>query len=145
MPRHPAAILYPEPGNAGRCRPGRREPDGGLPGHRRVPGRHRFSRCGALQYHCGLRTGDKTRPGPEQARALLEQDGYTRGKDGLYEKDGRPLTLTVAYYPARSLDSIALLMQEQLKAVGIGVTFNCQEDRTPPISPTGILTLPCTA
>lgn len=34
----------------------------------------------------------------------------------------------MAYYPARSLDSIALLMQEQLKAVGIGVTFNCQED-----------------
>ena len=70
----------------------------------------------------------KPDPDPEQARALLEQDGYTRGKDGLYEKDGRPLTLTVAYYPARSLDSIALLMQEQLKAVGIGVTFNCQED-----------------
>ena len=70
----------------------------------------------------------KPDPDPEQARALLEQDGYTRGKDGLYEKNGRPLTLTVAYYPARSLDSIALLMQEQLKAVGIGVTFNCQED-----------------
>ena len=34
----------------------------------------------------------------------------------------------MAYYAARSLDSIALLMQEQLKAIGIAVTFNCQED-----------------
>lgn len=74
--------------------------------------------------------GKVTKPAPdaEKARALLEQDGYTLNGDGLYEKDGQPLTLTVAYYAARSLDSIALLIQEQLKSVGITVTFNCQED-----------------
>lgn len=74
--------------------------------------------------------GKVTKPAPdaEKARALLEQDGYTLNSDGLYEKDGQPLTLTVAYYAARSLDSIAVLMQEQLKAIGITVTFNCQED-----------------
>lgn len=74
--------------------------------------------------------GKVTKPAPdaEKAKALLEQDGYTLNGDGLYEKDGQPLTLTVAYYAARSLDSIALLMQEQLKAIGITVTFNCQED-----------------
>ena len=74
--------------------------------------------------------GKVTKPAPdaEKAKALLEQDGYTLNGDGLYEKDGQPLTLTVAYYAARSLDSIAVLMQEQLKAVGITVTFNCQED-----------------
>ena len=74
--------------------------------------------------------GKVTKPAPdaEKARALLEQDGYTLNGDGLYEKDGQPLTLTVAYYAARSLDSIAVLMQEQLKAIGITVTFNCQEN-----------------
>ncbi len=74
--------------------------------------------------------GKVTKPAPdvEKARALLEQDGYILNGDGLYEKNGRPLTLTVAYYAARSLDSIALLMQQQLKAAGIAVTFNCQED-----------------
>ena len=74
--------------------------------------------------------GKVTKPAPdaEKAKALLEQDGYTLNGDGLYEKDGQPLTLTVAYYAARSLDSIAVLMQEQLKAIGITVTFNCQED-----------------
>ena len=74
--------------------------------------------------------GKVTKPAPdaEKARALLEQDGYTLNGDGLYEKDGQPLTLTVAYYAARSLDSIALLMQEHLKAIGITATFNCQED-----------------
>lgn len=74
--------------------------------------------------------GKVTKPTPdlEKARTLLEEDGYTLNGSGLYEKDGQPLTLTVAYYAARSLDSIALLMQEQLKAVGITVAFNCQED-----------------
>ena len=74
--------------------------------------------------------GNVTKPAPdaEKAKALLEQDGYVLSGDGLYEKDGQPLTLTVAYYAARSLDSIAVLMQEQLKAIGITVTFNCQED-----------------
>lgn len=74
--------------------------------------------------------GKVTKPAPdaEKAKALLEQDGYVLNGDGLYEKDGQPLTLTVAYYAARSLDSIAVLMQEQLKAIGITVTFNCQED-----------------
>lgn len=74
--------------------------------------------------------GKVTKPAPdvEKAGMLLEQDGYTRNADGLYEKDGQPLTLTVAYYAARSLDSIAVLMQEQLKRAGITVTLNCQED-----------------
>lgn len=74
--------------------------------------------------------GKVTKPAPdvEKAKALLEQDGYTLNAAGLFEKDGQPLTLTVAYYAARSLDSIAVLMQEQLKSVGITVTFNCQED-----------------
>ena len=53
---------------------------------------------------------------------------YILNQETLDDAVRAAVNLTVAYYPARSLDSIALLMQEQLKAVGIGVTFNCQED-----------------
>ncbi len=62
------------------------------------------------------------------AKAAIEQAGYTLGSDGIYEKDGRELTLNICYYPARSLDSLALLIQEQLKAVGISSTLTSQED-----------------
>ena len=74
--------------------------------------------------------GQVTKPAPDPAKAkeLLELDGFTLGSDGIYEKDGKKLTLNVCYYAARSLDTIALLMQEQLKAVGIDVTFTCVED-----------------
>ncbi len=70
----------------------------------------------------------KPAPDPEAARALLEADGYTLGADGIYQKDGKALTVDIGYYAARSLDSIALLMQEQLKNVGIAATLNVQED-----------------
>ncbi len=62
------------------------------------------------------------------AKAAIEQAGYTLGADGIYEKDGKELTLNICYYPARSLDSLALLIQEQLKAVGISSTLTSQED-----------------
>ena len=70
----------------------------------------------------------KPAPDPASARALLEADGYTLGSDGIYQKDGKALTVDIGYYAARSLDSIALLMQEQLKNVGIAATLNVQED-----------------
>ena len=70
----------------------------------------------------------KPAPDPASAKALLEADGYTLGADGIYQKDGKALTVDIGYYAARSLDSIALLMQEQLKNVGIAATLNVQED-----------------
>ena len=74
--------------------------------------------------------GQVSKPAPdaEAARALLEADGYTLNGDGIYEKDGEPLRLNLCYYAARSLDTIALLMQEQLKGIGVDVTFTVQED-----------------
>ena len=74
--------------------------------------------------------GKVTKPAPDAAaaKAALEADGYTMGKDGFYEKDGKTLKLNICYYAARSLDSIALLMQEQLKAVGIDSTLTLAED-----------------
>lgn len=62
------------------------------------------------------------------AKALLEEDGYTLNADGYYEKAGKVLTLNLSYYAARSLDTLAALMQEQLKAAGIQAVLTCEED-----------------
>ena len=70
----------------------------------------------------------KPSPDPAAAKALLEADGYTLNADGYYEKDGKVLELNVCYYAARQLDSIGVLMQDQLKNVGIKVNFTVQED-----------------
>ena len=64
----------------------------------------------------------------DEAKALIEADGYVMGDDGYYEKDGERLTIDIAYYAARSLDTLAILIQEQLKAIGVDSTLNCQED-----------------
>lgn len=64
----------------------------------------------------------------DRAKALLEADGYTLNADGVYEKDGRALSLNIAYYAARSLDTLATLIQEQLKNVGIAATLTVAED-----------------
>ena len=70
----------------------------------------------------------KPAPDPEAAKAALEKAGYTLNKDGFYEQDGKPIQLNICYYAARSLDSIAILMQEELKAVGIDSILTVQED-----------------
>lgn len=74
--------------------------------------------------------GKATKPAVDTAaaKAAIEQAGYTLGSDGIYEKDGQDLKLNICYYPARSLDTLALLMQEQLKAVGVDSTLTSQED-----------------
>ena len=57
--------------------------------------------------------GKVTKPAPDldAAKAALEGAGYTLNKDGFYERDGQPIQLNICYYAARSLDSIAILMQ----------------------------------
>ena len=74
--------------------------------------------------------GKVTKPAvdPAAAKAALEADGYKMGADGYYEKDGQVLTVNICYYFARSLDSIALLMQDQFKAVGIKAELTGVED-----------------
>ena len=64
----------------------------------------------------------------EKAKTLLEEDGYVLGSDGIYEKDGEKLKINICYYAARSLDTLAVLMQEQLKAVGIDSYLTVEED-----------------
>ena len=67
-------------------------------------------------------------PDPAAAKALLEADGYTLGAGGYYEKDGKVLELSIAHYKSRQLPDLAVLMQDQLKNVGIQATLVVQED-----------------
>jgi len=71
-----------------------------------------------------------TIPAVDTARAkeLLEADGYTLNADGIYEKDGQPLKINICYYAARSLDTLAVLIQEQLRAIGIDSYLTVEED-----------------
>ncbi len=64
----------------------------------------------------------------DKAKKILEDDGYTLNADGIYEKDGQPLKLNIAYYAARSLDTLAVLIQEQFKAIGIDSYLTVEED-----------------
>ncbi|MCR5099563.1 MAG: ABC transporter substrate-binding protein [Lachnospiraceae bacterium] len=65
---------------------------------------------------------------PAKAASVLEAAGYAKNGEGIYEKDGKPVKINIAYYAARSLDTLALLIQEQLKAVGIDSELTCEED-----------------
>ena len=71
-----------------------------------------------------------TKPAPDVAKAkqVLEEDGYKLNSDGFYEKDGKKLELEICYYAARSLDSIALEMQNQFRAAGIASKLTVKED-----------------
>lgn len=64
----------------------------------------------------------------EKAKSLLEEAGYTLNENGFYEKDGQELNLNICYYASRSLDTLAVLMQEQLKGIGINSYLTCEED-----------------
>lgn len=64
----------------------------------------------------------------EGAKKLIEEEGYTMGASGFYEKDGQKLSLNLAYYAARSLDVTATLLYEQLKNVGIELVLSVYED-----------------
>lgn len=74
--------------------------------------------------------GQVTKPAVDTAMAkeAIEADGYTLNADGYYEKDGEVLTVKICYYSARSLDTIALLMDGQLKEIGIKCELNGVED-----------------
>lgn len=65
--------------------------------------------------------GDATEKGydPDQAKELLEENGYSLNGDGYYEKDGTVLEVNICYYVGRSLDVVATVMQDQLREIGI--------------------------
>jgi len=61
---------------------------------------------------------------PSAAARLLEEDGWKKGPDGIREKEGVRLNLTLAY-PAgsRVADSMETSFRPHLEAAGIGITF----------------------
>ena len=65
---------------------------------------------------------------PAGAKALIEGLGYIMGTDGYYQKNGVAIELDIAYYTARSIDKIVLLMQDQLRAVGIKAVLSVSEN-----------------
>jgi len=59
---------------------------------------------------------------PDQAKQVLDADGWKAGADGIRTKDGRQLTLTIEWISNFAPNQTALeLIQQQLKAVGIAV------------------------
>ena len=74
--------------------------------------------------------GQVKKPAPDttKAKALLEEDGYVLNADGYYAKNGKVLDLNICYYAARSLDTIAILMQEQLDKIGVKAHLTVEED-----------------
>ncbi len=66
---------------------------------------------------------------PVKARALLKEAGYEdRNKDGIVEKDGKPLSFTIITNQGNPLrEKTAQIIQERLKAVGIPVKIRIME------------------
>ena len=67
---------------------------------------------------------------PDTANKLLDEAGYSMGPDGIREKNGKKLTLNyVDGSPNREKrNDIAVIVQQQLKEVGIAVEINVTPD-----------------
>lgn len=62
---------------------------------------------------------------PQRAAALLAQSGWISGRDGMLTRAGQRFTLTLLTYPDRpELPLIAMVIQQQLREVGIEVIIN---------------------
>ncbi|GAB2678677.1 ABC transporter substrate-binding protein [Thalassiella azotivora] len=62
---------------------------------------------------------------PARAQRLLADAGWTPGPDGVLQRDGQPLALTLTTYPDRAeLPALATAIQAALKDVGIDLTVD---------------------
>ena len=62
---------------------------------------------------------------PDEARALLEQAGWTAGGDDIREKDGQRLSVEIMTTSGNKLRELAeQVLQEQLAEVGVELTIN---------------------
>lgn len=70
----------------------------------------------------------------EQAKTLLREAGWKAGADGILQRDGKPFKLTLITFPDRpELPLIAMVIQQQLQQVGIGITINSTNSSEIPI------------
>ena len=66
---------------------------------------------------------------PDQAKALIEANGYTMGSDGFYQKNGQDLSLTITTtVTATEHQRIIQVEVEQLQAVGINAIQKNEAD-----------------
>jgi peptide/nickel transport system substrate-binding protein len=63
---------------------------------------------------------------PTKAGQLLDQAGWTKGSDGMRQKNGQPLKLNFINIAGFGFDGISQLMQSQFKDVGIAVDISDQ-------------------
>ena len=63
---------------------------------------------------------------PAKAGQLLDQAGWTKGSDGMRQKNGQPLNLKFINISGYGFDGISQLMQSQFKDVGIAVDISDQ-------------------
>ena len=67
---------------------------------------------------------------PDRSRRLLAESGWRPGPDGMLQQDGRPFTFTVWTYPLETNIRIAVVLQTQLKKVGIRMNIEQIETAT---------------
>jgi peptide/nickel transport system substrate-binding protein len=91
---------------------------------------------------------------PEQAKALLDEAGWTVGPDGVRQKDGERLSFTILYDPANPTRARTALIAQQLwNQIGVETDFETSEYRaivsrirqTPPdyeVNPNYLITPP---
>lgn len=60
---------------------------------------------------------------PAQTAALLGEAGFAKGADGVWAKDGVPLSLNLLTYTRAPNQDVATVIQAQLKAVGVPVAI----------------------
>lgn len=72
--------------------------------------------------------GEYDAPDLTEARVRLEQAGYATGPDGVYVKDGVPLSLRLSTGPDPLRVQIATVIADQLDALGVRVTTEVQPD-----------------
>ncbi|NTW00941.1 MAG: ABC transporter substrate-binding protein, partial [Oscillochloris sp.] len=60
---------------------------------------------------------------PAKASALLTEAGFSAGADGILMKDGQPLSLTLLTFSRAPNEDVAILLQSQLKAIGVNVAI----------------------
>jgi peptide/nickel transport system substrate-binding protein len=66
-----------------------------------------------------------------QAQSMLEKAGFTKGKDGIYEKGGKKLQLRLSTTAGNKLrEQQGVLIQSQLKTVGIDIRIDNSDNKT---------------
>ncbi len=64
---------------------------------------------------------------PAKAKELLAEAGWTPGPNGILQKDGKPLTITMPTGQFGYLVNATLLVQQYWKAIGVDVKVNVME------------------